>query len=237
MPSIDAQRSFWDSWNARFREGDALDAFMERQREQAVGVAHALRLHDARILDVGCGTGWLANSLREFGSVSGIDLSPLAIDAGRRAYPQLRLLCGDFANGADVGTGYDLVVTADVIGNVPDHARFVGRCAELVQPRGHLLLMAQNPFVWNRSSGLKPRADGQIRNWVDMRTIRALLAPFFEIRGAWRIAPGGDRGVLWFVGNRYVRGAARRIVGAGRWTRFLERMGIGRELVVLAQRK
>ena len=114
-PSLDAQRQFWNSWNSGYRYQDHLDPFMERQREKAVEVARELRLHGARILDVGCGTGWLADSLREFGNVAGIDLSPTAIEFGRRAFPGVRLYCGDLASG-EIGAGYDLVVSADVIG-------------------------------------------------------------------------------------------------------------------------
>ncbi len=40
-----------------------LDGFMERQRDIARSVAQNARLENARILDVGCGTGWLANAL------------------------------------------------------------------------------------------------------------------------------------------------------------------------------
>ena len=50
---------FWNEWNREWRFRGDLDEFMERQREIATSVAQDAGLRNARILDVGCGTGWL----------------------------------------------------------------------------------------------------------------------------------------------------------------------------------
>ncbi len=210
---------------------------MRSQQEEAVAVATRLGLRGARILDVGCGTGWLGSALQQWGDVTGIDLSPSAIEHGRRAYPGIRLLCGDLETSPELGTGYDLVVTADVIGNIPDQEGFVRRLAELLRPSGTLLLMAQNPFVWSRCSQLKPPKPGLIRNWAPRARLRQLLAPWFEVGRVRTIVPGGDRGVLWPIGNRYARGVARRVLGDRAWNGFLEWAGLGREFIIEATRR
>jgi hypothetical protein len=46
---------------------------------------------------------------------------------------------------------------------------------------------------------------------------------------------GGDRGTLWWVENRWVRGGMGRLVGRQRWRSTLEALRIGRELVVVAR--
>src|SRR5690349_10636603 len=94
-PSLTTQEEFWDGWNREWRFGE-LDAFMNRQRDVAVSLAEQKHLRDARILDVGCGTGWLANALLPFGTAYGTDLSPDAIREGAARHPGVRLLCGDF---------------------------------------------------------------------------------------------------------------------------------------------
>jgi 2-polyprenyl-3-methyl-5-hydroxy-6-metoxy-1,4-benzoquinol methylase len=236
-PSLEAQRKFWDSWNASYRQHEECDPFMRRQQEEAVAVARRLGLRDARILDAGCGTGWLGSALQPWGSVTGVDLSAAAIEWGRRVHPGVRLLCGDLDGCAELGGEYDLVVSADVIGHVPVQERFVERIARLLRPGGSLLLMTQNPFVWNRSSQLAPARPGLIRNWPSRARLRELLAPSFETARLETIVPGGDRGVLWIPGNRWVRGAARRLLGERAWTGLLEAMGTGRELVVEARRR
>lgn len=233
-PTLDAQRAFWDRWNDHHRT--TVDDFMARQRDVAVEVATRENLRDARILDVGCGTGWLGSALLPFGRVTGTDLSTAAIAEGRRRHPDLDLISGDFLI-LDLDGKFDMVVSADVIGHVYARPTFVARVAELLRPGGVFLLMTQNPFVWNRSSILRPVGEGQIRNWPSLRVLRGLLSKDFDIVAITTLVPGGDRGVLWWVTNRYVFGAMRRLVGRQRWTRLLERVRLGRELVVLARRR
>src|SRR5579864_7499299 len=66
-PSLASQREFWDAWNQTFRFRPDHDPFMQRQHDFAITLAHSLGLRDARILDVGCGTGWFANAPTPFG--------------------------------------------------------------------------------------------------------------------------------------------------------------------------
>lgn len=94
-PPLDSQKTFWDTWNETWRFRDP-DAFMQWQREVAVAVARRLALRDARILDVGCGTGWLGHARVPFGTVWAADLSEASIAEGRRRYPDVQFVCGDF---------------------------------------------------------------------------------------------------------------------------------------------
>jgi 2-polyprenyl-3-methyl-5-hydroxy-6-metoxy-1,4-benzoquinol methylase len=237
-PPEEASR-FWDTWNRQWRFRDDQDAFMQRQREIAVTVARDRELRGARILDVGCGTGWLGHALLSFGSVWGTDLSPGAIVEGSRRHPDLTLICGDFQEVALPGP-FDLVVSADALPHMPDYAAFFSRVAGLVRPGGTFLLMTQNPFVWRRRHAIRhvpsylPHADPT--GWPSLGTIRSLLQPAFAVEQVTTIDPGGDRGVLWWVENRYVRYAMQTLVGRMRWCSILERAGVGRELVVVARR-
>ena len=85
---------FWNEWNRDWRFRGDLDEFMERQRDIATSVAQNACLKNARILDVGCGTGWLANALLPFGQAWGTDLSPEAIEDGRRRHPDCTFCAG-----------------------------------------------------------------------------------------------------------------------------------------------
>jgi cyclopropane fatty-acyl-phospholipid synthase-like methyltransferase len=86
-PSLTEQQQFWNSWNSTWRFRDGLDAFMQAQAEVAGKIAAGLP-KGARVLDVGCGTGWLANSVLPFvGEAWGTDLSPGAIEDGQKRHP------------------------------------------------------------------------------------------------------------------------------------------------------
>lgn len=214
VPSIDLQRNFWDQWNATYRRG-GLDYFMQRQLEEARKLAQRLRLNDARILEAGCGTGWLAHGLTSFGEVTATDLSPASVEEGRRRHPLVHLRCGDFLN-IDLPDGFDLIVSADALAHMHDQQAFFRRVSEKLKPEGRFLLMTQNAFVWDRRSRLESLGHGQLQRWPSLKEIRALLAPDFEIEQIGSLVPGGDRGLLFWVENRYIRGAIGRLLGRKR---------------------
>jgi ubiquinone/menaquinone biosynthesis C-methylase UbiE len=99
-----------------------------------------------RVLDVGCGTGFLALSLAELGhTVTGIDLSPQMIDRARRKAEQARQqvdfrVCDAAAVDSDAET-YDLVVARHVIWNLPEPEQAVAEWVRVLRPGGRLLLI------------------------------------------------------------------------------------------------
>lgn len=236
LPPLDAQRDFWDGWNQSWRFRDGFDEFMDRQREIALECAEGLGLRGAKILEIGCGTGWLANTLVPFGQVTATDLSPNSIAEGQRRHPAVTLLCGDFLT-LDLSGPFDFVLSADALAHMYDQPLFMKRVAELLRPGGTFLLMTQNPPIWARRSSLKPLGTGQIQIWPDLARIKALLAPQFIVEKVTSIVPGGDRGLLWWVENRYVRGGMRRLFGRRRWDSLLETARLGRELVIISRRR
>jgi 2-polyprenyl-3-methyl-5-hydroxy-6-metoxy-1,4-benzoquinol methylase len=233
-PSLSEQREFWDGWNSQWRFGD-VDAFMARQAEVAAATCRRLGLAEARILEVGCGTGWLGATLTGFGAVTGVDLSPRSIDEGQQRYPSVELICGDVLS-VELSPPYDLVLSADSFAHVYDQRRFVERISTLLAPRGTFLLMTQNAFVWDRRSKRAPLGRGQIQQWPPLTEVKAALSAHFHMRHIGSIVPGGDRGLLWWVENRYVRGGLRRVGLLPGWERALERVRLGRELVIEAER-
>jgi 2-polyprenyl-3-methyl-5-hydroxy-6-metoxy-1,4-benzoquinol methylase len=238
-PDLDAQRAFWAQWNLTHRTGE-VDVLMERQAGEAAIEAERLRARRPgvvlNILEVGCGTGWLVASLARFGDVTATDLSEASIEVGRERHPDVRFVVGDVAD-VDLGGPYDLVLSADVISHVADQKLFVTRLAEIMAPGGTFLLMTQNPFVWNRSTTLAPQGAGQLRNWPTLKAVRALLDPEFEIRRIGSVVPGGDRGVLRVANSRWLRGGFRKVGLGTQWRSMLERVRIGRELVIVATRR
>lgn len=95
-----------------------------------------------RMLDIGCGGGILAESLAKSGAtVTGIDLSRMSLDIARRHAGRGRL--GVDYRYSDVEAlareeagSFDAVACMEMLEHVPQPARVIASCAQLLRPGG-----------------------------------------------------------------------------------------------------
>jgi ubiquinone/menaquinone biosynthesis C-methylase UbiE len=99
-----------------------------------------------QVLDVGCGTGFLALRFAELGhTVTGVDFSPQMIDQARRKAEQtgfkVDFRVGD-ASALDCDDEmYDVVAARHVVWNLPDPERGVAEWLRVLRPEGRLILI------------------------------------------------------------------------------------------------
>ena len=90
---IQSQREYY---NDRWQKQNFLHP-LKRARCAAILQAFAeCKLQNPRILDLGCGSGWLAGILGNFGPTVGVELSDIAIETAALANPQVEYICADF---------------------------------------------------------------------------------------------------------------------------------------------
>lgn len=241
-PSLEVQRRFWDEWNLEKLASAERNPLQLRQRHW---VRRATKRFAAsmggtrplRILDFGCGTGWLGATLTDLGEVTAIDLSPAAVEQGRREFPDVRFLAGSFSDVSLVGP-FDVVISSEVMAHVADQQAYIERVAELLRPGGMFLLMTQNGFVWRRWSQWRPSSDGMIRNWPRLGDLRTMLSAsgFSRVRVS-SLQPSGDRGVLRVLNNGKLRGGLGRVGLEALWRWVLEHLLVGRDLAIAARRR
>jgi 2-polyprenyl-3-methyl-5-hydroxy-6-metoxy-1,4-benzoquinol methylase len=235
-PPVERQRVFWNAWNAAARSPEQLNEWALRRAEAILTLVSSLQLKQPRIMDLGCGTGWLTERLSAFGPVTGLDLSDEVLAAARQRAPHIEFIAADLFQTDLPASRYDLVVSQDVIAHVTDQAGLVARAARLLRPRGHLVITTTNRWVVQRMD-LPPQPPEHIERWLTQRSLRKLLAPHFEILHEDTVMPAGHRGMLRIVNSPKLNAVLGRLIAPARLERAKERMGFGYNLIALGRRR
>lgn len=230
-PPRDAQVRFWTGWVEDSAAGET-NPGNERRGKYVLDAVRSVAGPNMRILEIGCGTGWLSFQLAEFGTVTALDLPSKTINRLKGTHPHITWISGDFLD-ADLPQRFDVVVSVETIAHVPDQEKFVHKIATLLVPGGTVVLTTQNPPIWNRTRALRPPGPGQIRNWPSRSRLRELFTPYFDLQPLRTCAPSGDRGPLRLLHNRISQAVGTRLFGRERWISWRERMGLGCSLVLV----
>lgn len=124
-----------------------------------------------RVLDVGCGPGFLCESVAETvgseGAVVGIDISSDLIDlCRRRSIPSwLSYVVGDATHVAQPDASFDVVVCTQVAEYVPDVNRVFSEAFRVLKPGGRAVFVATDwdAVVWH--SDVPHRMASVLKSW------------------------------------------------------------------------
>jgi len=164
------------------RPGRALAA---RLREAVV--TRAAEGSPARVLEVGCGQGWLlaliADALPD-AALDGLDVRADAIELAREVAPRARVVVGDAAALPYGDASFDVVVCSEVLEHVDDPARVLAEIRRV--GRGHAVIsVPHEPWFWSanllRGKYLRTLGNfpGHLHHFT-ARSLRRLLAERYE---------------------------------------------------------
>jgi len=163
---------------------------------------------DLKILDLGCGRGWLSNLLTEYGKVTAIEPVRKVVNYGRSLFPDLEIKCGtsvDLLKDGFAGK-FDLIVSSEVIEHIPENQKsyFVNDIAKLLSPNGYTIITTPRKDVeleWNKYLS----ANQPIEDWLTEEQLKTyFLNGNFRVRDIKRFgippidgAPSIDIYQLW----------------------------------------
>lgn len=100
------------------------------------------------ILDVGAGTGLMAQAMAPLGRVCALEAAPAALEA-LRAKTDIERLESLLPNPDIESNRFDLVTSFDVIEHIDEDRIVLDEMARILRPGGHLLLtVPAHPFLW-----------------------------------------------------------------------------------------
>jgi|SRR5580658_3565522 2-polyprenyl-3-methyl-5-hydroxy-6-metoxy-1,4-benzoquinol methylase len=241
-PSVEEQAKYYDDWNSKYRavgyEGlERTENDLYRTILVVLNIIAALPLRQPKILEIGCGTGWLSEKLCEFGDVVGVDLAPRAIEIAKERGCRAEFIAMDFLKFEWKPADFDLVVCCETFYNVNDQSHFMERMAALTKPQGYLVFSAQNKFVYDRRSDIKPPMPGQLRSWLSRKVLMRLVEKYFTVLQETTVAPRGDKGILAIINSSKVNRVLNKLFSPAAVIRAKEKMGLGDRRVLLGRRK
>jgi len=234
----DSQQHFWNAWNAQNRENVLPNAWSQARGDWVIDQLRCLNLPgQAKILEIGCASGWLSQQLIPFGDITATDLADEVVNRAQERLPEIHFRSGPFET-LQFGTNkFDVVVCLETLAHVPDQKLFVERAANVVHPGGQLLLTIQNEFVWRRTHLTSDFDDTPIHKWLTMNSLKKLLKPHFEIREASSILPSGHAGVLRLTNSYFLNRVLQTFISPKTLDGIKGRLMLGNTLVVAAVRR
>lgn len=235
-PTIAQQREFYDERWIHKQYANQL------QRERTIEILRGLRFvrtNPPRILELGCGTGWLTGILGRFGPAVGLELSPAAVEKATATLPDVEFHAFDISANASLGT-FDVVISHEVIEHLEDQAMHVALAARYLNPGGILILTTPNGHPWLKHLRPQPGHEGAqpIENWLTKAQLVRLVSRELAVLECRTILPARrGTGVLRAI-NSGVAAAALRRAGLGTLHQHvLKRLGFGLHLYVVAQKR
>ncbi|WHZ14751.1 MAG: Glycosyltransferase [Nitrospira sp.] len=131
-----------------------------------------------RILDVGCGRGWLTNLATAYGTCEGIEPVAGVVEHARRLFPHIRFEAGipESVLARPDFQPFDIVLCSEVIEHVPHPQKpaFVAHLAQLLTSEGYLILTTPRGDVWEEWKRIAP-PNQPVEDWVTEEQLGRLL--------------------------------------------------------------
>ena len=239
VPTIDEQRSFWNWHWQNIETRKVLNDWTERRAQEMLALIRGLSLSNPRILDFGCGQGWFTERLADLGEAHGIDLSTEGIEAARLRRPDINYTAGSIYDSPLPTSFFDILISSEVIAHVEDQSRYVERAAQVLRPGGYLIITTGNKFVMDRLGdvGWNVQPPQHIARQLSRRQLKALLTSAgFTVLKSLTAIPHGHRGILRIVNSYRLNSALCSFVAQNKLEAFKEKMGLGWQMIFLAQK-
>lgn len=234
--TIDGQRAFYDERWQSFQFAN------HGKLARCIAILEAISftgIHEPRIIDLGCGAGWLTGIAGHFGPTVGVDLSGLAIAQASVRYPYVQFIQEDIVHWAFPAAQYDIVISQEVIEHFEDQTTYLRVAHSLLRPGGYLVLTTPNKrtFYAMPDEQRLSWSNQPIENCLTISELRRLVSKYFEVVQVSTLIHGfGRKGVYHFVNSYRIRALIERLRLRKTYNSVLSALGFGLHTLVLARK-
>ena len=138
-----------------------------------------------RVLEVGCGSGWLSRLMCTHAFVVGVDRLPIAFPVVARGKPRVVFVQADGLRLPFPASTFDFIVLSSVLQMVSDDLQLLRECNRCLRRHGRLLMSVPSayrflPLLWRRPLHSLPSLLGLPVAWEEFQTV---LATSFRAKG------------------------------------------------------
>jgi 2-polyprenyl-3-methyl-5-hydroxy-6-metoxy-1,4-benzoquinol methylase len=198
-----------DYYNRRWDREKFANAFQASRCAAILAEIARIDINQPRILDLGCGSGWLSAILGQFGPTTGVDLSDHVVREAHKLYPWVRFYCAnilEWEEASQLGK-FDIVVSQEVIEHVSDKPKYLRVAFDFLKDGGALLLTTPNArtFAAMQEQVRRSWSDQPFEELLTPKQLKQMVRSFFDIVDTRTIISAGSKG-LYRVVNSYKLG-------------------------------
>lgn len=135
----------------------------------------------SRILDLGCGRGWMTKLLNGYGEAIGYEPVHRVVDYARSLFPDIGFYVGNFHDAAkEQGRNvFDLVVSSEVIEHIPDDEKgdFALSISSMLNSNGYLIITTPRAEVYDQFMTYS-NANQPVEQWMSESDVLNLFVSF-----------------------------------------------------------
>jgi cyclopropane fatty-acyl-phospholipid synthase-like methyltransferase len=245
-------QSYYDERFGNLEKGKTLNSEELRRLNEIRSALKNLNLkpEKTKILDFGCGRGWLSNELKDLGTVYGIDLSEEAVKGASELYPKVTFAAADLSvktiEEVFPGIHFDVLVSSEVIEHVLDQDAYLKNAFQALGSDGTFILTTPNgdyktayfdgdrkewgqPYeFWLKPIELEAKFKSAGFNVISQKIFNATwLLQLVIYKWNW----------MKFYENRLLRSWRYRFKKEESYLRWIEKNGLGLYQIILARKK
>lgn len=239
MDVFEIQKQYYDQ---RWTREEFANSLQASRCSAIVGGLARLDLQKPRMLDLGCGTGWLSAILSQFGPTVGVDLSDHAVREASNRCSGAEFFAAnilDWTEGRRLGT-FDVVVSQEVIEHVPEPMKYLEVAASFLRHGGFLVLTTPNActFAAMSEEWQKSWSDQPLETLLTPKQLTDMVRALFTVVEATTIIPGFGQNGVHRMASSHKLGRVLDLIGLRRvFEALCLRVGSGLHTFVLAKKK